>query len=126
MHPRAAELLLVEDAPRRLIQYVGPRIGIEGAAANALPVQPVVFDEAQDGSLICDAVVYVVAPGKRGDHQQRQAGTIAATALGMGDGRSRKRSCSVAALAGGSQAVGAAGRLVCDGTHLVVVPAIGI
>src|ERR1700722_473617 len=108
MHPRAAELLLVEDAPRRLIQYVGPRIGmgkikhavdgagngIEGAAANALPVQPVVFDEAQDGSLICDAVVDVVAPGKRGDHEQRQAGTITAAALGMGDGGSRERSRS--------------------------------
>src|SRR6202050_2607978 len=96
----------------RLIQDVRPRIrmgkvkhrvdgagdGVERSAAYALSVEPIVFDEAQDGSLIRQTVVNIIAPGKGRDHQQRQARTVSAPALRMGDGGAGQPSGSITAL----------------------------
>jgi len=72
--------------------------GVEGAAADPLSLQPIVFDEAQNGGLIGQTMVDKVVPRKGRNHQQRQPRPIAAPALGMIDGRSGKRGRSIAAL----------------------------
>src|ERR1700733_4797488 len=93
----AGGLSSLENLTGGLIQDVRPRVrmrkvehridgagdGVERSAAHALSVEPIVFDEAQDGSLIRQAVVNVVAPCIGRDHQQREAGTISASALRM-------------------------------------------
>ena len=55
-----------------------------------MTVEPVVLDEAQDRALIGKRVVDIVLLGVRGDHQQRQAWTIAATPLSMGHADTRQ------------------------------------
>ena len=59
--------------------------GIGGIVSNAAEV-PVVFDELEDGRLICDRVIYVVSFGVRRDHEERQSGTRATAALIGGGG----------------------------------------
>src|SRR5215470_19757068 len=59
------------------------RDGVERTARlDALAVEPVVLDEAQDRGLVGQRVVDVVALGEGRDHQQRLAGAVAAAAPG--------------------------------------------
>src|SRR5215467_1872341 len=48
---------------------------------DALAAEPVVLNEAEDGGLVGDHVVDVVGLCVRRDHEQRKAGTVAATTL---------------------------------------------
>ncbi len=49
------------------IEHLGDGVGnpIEGPLANALTVQPILFDEADDGSLVGHRVVYEILPSPR-------------------------------------------------------------
>src|SRR5262249_47530955 len=53
---------------------------VEGMVTDAAQ-QPVVLDEAEDRGLVGERVVDVVLLGKRGDHEQRQARTVATAPL---------------------------------------------
>src|SRR5260370_39070367 len=66
---------------KHLVDGVGERI--ERTLANALAAQPVVFDEADDRSLVGHAVVHEVLPRPRGDDQQRLSCAVTATAQRM-------------------------------------------
>src|SRR5580658_2258112 len=57
--------------------------GIERTARlNPRPVEPVVFDELEDRALIDQRVIDVVLLRERGDHQERDAGSVTAAPLG--------------------------------------------
>src|SRR3954451_7113999 len=60
----------------------GVGIGVK-RSGDAFTVQPIVFDEPQDRSLIRDRVVHEVFPGPWRDDQQGQARTVPATSLSM-------------------------------------------
>ena len=127
------------DQPGRGAEDVGRGVGVpeieEGVQAagqrierarNALATQPVVFYEAQNRGLVGNRVVDVVLLGVGRDHQQRKTRTISAAALGMLDGDTRKGGFSATAQAGTGKGIHGGGRLVDDGTHLVVIPAVGV
>src|ERR1700730_4954191 len=83
--------VLVEDHFTRLIfvssaevEQIVERSGnrIERAARlDALARQPVVLDEPQDRALVGQGVVNVIDLRERRDHEERQAGAIAAATL---------------------------------------------
>src|SRR5215470_6736571 len=57
------------------------RDGVERAARlDTLAVEPVVLDELEDGGLVGQRVVDMVALGERRDHQQRLASAVATAA----------------------------------------------
>src|SRR5215475_5365982 len=55
--------------------------GVERALADPLAVEPVVFDEAQDGGLVGQGMIHVVVFCPRRDYQQRDPRAKAAAAL---------------------------------------------
>src|SRR5580698_175112 len=65
----------------REVEHLADGVGdaIEGALTDALPAEPVVFDEVDDRGLIGHGVVDEILPSPRGDDQQRLSGTITAT-----------------------------------------------
>src|SRR5277367_6774604 len=92
---------------------------VKGTPTDTLSSEESVFNEAQNRSLIGQAVVDVIAPRVRGNNQQREAGTVATSALGMVDNRSGKGSRAVSALTGRSEAIRLGGGLVGNGPHLM-------
>jgi hypothetical protein len=53
---------------------------IERALPDTLPAQPVVLDEADDGTLVRDGAVHEVLPGQWGNHYEGKPWTITAPA----------------------------------------------
>src|SRR5262245_43497545 len=91
-------------------------------------MEPVVLDEAEDGTLVGYGVVHKIPASPGRDHHERLARAIAATALGMKSGRvdAGKSKRAVAAKARGGKSIGSSGGLIEHGTHLMVIPSIGI
>src|SRR5689334_2473179 len=81
---------------------------------------PVVFNKAKNRRLVCGGVIHEVLPGVRRDDQQRSTRTVSATSL---SGRSGIGSASPGS---GQEVIASRLRLVDDGIHHVVVPAIGV
>ena len=90
-----------------------------GAAVDA-GQPPVVLDEPRDRRLVGDGVVDDVGFGPWRDHQQGQAGAVAAAALLSGQGG------AVAARPGAGEGVGHGGGRVARRARGVVVPAVGV
>ena len=59
---------------------------VEGTLANTLSSEPVVFDEADNRTLVRDRTVDKVLPSPRRNDQQRQSRTVAAAAKGVSVG----------------------------------------
>src|SRR5262249_31497699 len=91
---------------------------VVGVAADTAEV-PVVFDKTKNGGLIRDGVIHIVVARERRNDDERQARAVAAAA---GNGAIRR----CAAHADTRESIFLNVRLVDDGIHLVVVPAIGI
>src|ERR1035438_2537258 len=91
---------------------------------DALATQPIVLDETHDGALVGHGVIDEVMPGIGSDNQQRQPGTIAATALGMGSGDASQDGKRPSAKSGSVERVLRGLRLVHNLSQLVIVPAI--
>ena len=108
---------------------IGLAIASNEPCADALAAQPVVFDEAEDRGLIGHGVVDEVAAWPRGDHEQRQARTVAAASLrvrGAPDCTPGSAAAPVAAGAGAVDDVGVGRGLVHDLADLVIVPAVRV
>src|SRR6202034_3129351 len=78
------------------------------------------LNELDNRRLVGDLMVYVVLPRVGRDHQQRRTGTISATSLRSG------RSIRAAEPRASQLIIGSTLRLIDQGIHLVVVPAIGV
>jgi len=62
------------------VKHLSDGVGdsVERALADALATQPIVFDEADDRTLIGDGVIDEILFRPRGDHDQRLSGAVAA------------------------------------------------
>ena len=101
---------------------------IKRSLTDALTIEPVIFDEPDDRTLISYGVIHEVFFRPRRNHQQRQTRTVTAAAEGVrvagvkAGERSRRRATS----ARSSESVGWSGGGVKDWSHLVVVPSVGV
>ena len=112
------------------IEHAGDRVrdAVERSFSEPFSLQPVVFDEGNNGSLIGKRMVDKIHSRPRRNGEHRQARTESAAALRMSIGRvyARQRARSITAASGTGKSVPAAAGLVHDRAHLVVVPAVGI
>src|SRR5271170_4345721 len=101
---------------------------VKRSAANALALEPVVFNEANDRTLVRSRVIDEVFTGKGRNHEERQARPIAAAALRVRGADAGQCGGTAAGAAGADRRERVRGgcRLVDDGAHLVVVPAVGV